>query len=54
MARWIRGPKQGLQDISLTIPKGTVAALVGLSGCGKSTTASLLMRFMTRYPKKSI
>ena len=39
------GRSRALQDISLTIPKGTVAALVGLSGCGKSTTASLLMRF---------
>ncbi len=39
------GRGQALQDISLEIPKGSVAALVGLSGCGKSTTASLLMRF---------
>ena len=39
------GRIRALQDISLTVPKGTVAALVGLSGCGKSTTASLLMRF---------
>ena len=39
------GRPQALQDISLRIPKGSVAALVGLSGCGKSTTASLLMRF---------
>ena len=39
------GRSRALQDISLTVPKGMVAALVGLSGCGKSTTASLLMRF---------
>ncbi|WP_347043474.1 ABC transporter ATP-binding protein/permease [Fusicatenibacter saccharivorans] len=39
------GRSRALQDVSLTIPKGSVAALVGLSGCGKSTTASLLMRF---------
>lgn len=39
------GREQALTDISLKIPKGSVAALVGLSGCGKSTTASLLMRF---------
>lgn len=39
------GRPRALQDISLRIPRGSVAALVGLSGCGKSTTASLLMRF---------
>ena len=44
------GRSRALQDISLEIPKGSTAALVGLSGCGKSTTASLLMRFCD--PKK--
>lgn len=39
------GRTQALQDISVEIPKDSVVALVGLSGCGKSTTASLLMRF---------
>ena len=31
------GRERALTDISLRIPKGFVAALVGLSGCGKST-----------------
>lgn len=37
--------KPAVRDISLKIPRGKITALVGLSGCGKSTVASLLMRF---------
>lgn len=39
------GRSRALQDVSLTIPRGSSVALVGLSGCGKSTAASHLMRF---------
>ena len=39
------GRSRALQDVSLTIPRGSSVALVGLTGCGKSTAASLLMRF---------
>lgn len=35
--------KQVLQDVSLEIPEHGFVALVGASGCGKSTIASLLM-----------
>ena len=39
------GRHAALRDISMTIPRGKVTALAGLSGCGKSTVAGLLMRF---------
>lgn len=39
------GEYQVLKDFSLEIPKGKTIALVGQSGSGKSTIASLLMRF---------
>lgn len=34
-----------LHDLSLTIPAGTHAAIVGPTGCGKSTVLNLLVRF---------
>lgn len=37
------GERGGVQDISLTIPAGSMVALVGTSGSGKSTLARLLL-----------
>ena len=34
-----------LEDLTLSLPKGKVTALCGLSGAGKSTVAALLERF---------
>ncbi|MBQ4233955.1 MAG: ATP-binding cassette domain-containing protein, partial [Firmicutes bacterium] len=34
-----------LQDVSLEVPKGSTIAIAGLSGCGKSTAAGLMMKF---------
>lgn len=40
-----RKAKTILNGFSLSVPAGKVVALVGSSGCGKSTIISLLMRF---------
>ena len=42
------GRKEVLHHVNITIEKSKTSALVGLSGCGKSTVASMLMKFI--YP----
>ena len=39
------GREQTLKGIDLRVEKGKVTALAGLSGCGKSTIASLILKF---------
>lgn len=39
------GRKDVLKDLDMTFEKGRMTAIVGRSGCGKSTVAALLMRF---------
>lgn len=41
----LRPDRAVLEDLTLTLPSGTVTALVGRSGAGKSTVAALLARF---------
>ena len=43
-----KGRKEVLHHVNITIEKSKITALVGLSGCGKSTIASMLMKFI--YP----
>jgi peptide/nickel transport system ATP-binding protein len=42
------GPVHAVKDISFTIREGQSVGLVGESGCGKSTTSSMLVRLLDR------
>ncbi|MGP9767898.1 ABC transporter ATP-binding protein [Halomonas sp. AOP13-D3-9] len=41
------GDETAVDDISLRVPKGKFCALVGTSGCGKSTTLRMINRLIT-------
>ena len=43
--RFVPLPQQVLKDFSLQVDVGQTVALVGHSGCGKSTVVQLLQRF---------
>lgn len=43
--RYNHAERDSLNNLSLTVPKGKVYALVGTSGCGKTTLVNLLPRF---------
>ena len=44
----ITGVVQAVDDVSFTVSKGETLGVVGESGCGKSTTARLLMHLISR------
>ncbi len=53
LLKYFRGGKgrevvQAVDDISFTVMKGETLGVVGESGCGKSTTARLLMQLLTQ------
>ena len=41
--RVVRGGRLVLDDVTLEVPRGTVAGLLGPSGCGKSTLMRALV-----------
>src|SRR5262249_32812769 len=46
-----RGVAQAVRDLSLSIEPGETYGLVGESGCGKSTVALSIMRYLPRQAK---
>ena len=46
-----KGEIRPVNDVSLEVPSGSIAGIVGESGCGKSMTARAVMGLL-RYPAK--
>ena len=46
-----KGTIRPVDDVSLTVPRGSIVGIVGESGCGKSMTARAVMG-LVRYPGK--
>ena len=42
----VRGEVHAVEDVSLTVNRGETLGIVGESGCGKSTTARLMLRLL--------
>ena len=42
--RTLKGEVQAVRDVSFDIEKGSVTAIVGESGCGKSVTSQSILR----------
>ncbi len=47
-----RGPVQAVDGVSLRLPEGETLALVGESGCGKTSAASAIVRLLPRNISK--
>lgn len=44
-----KGEIKAVNDVSFTVPRGSIVGIVGESGCGKSMTARSIMRLL-KYP----
>ena len=49
----VLGEVKAVRDVSFTIKKGSVTAIVGESGCGKSVTAKSIMGLIKKPGKVS-
>lgn len=47
------GEVEAVRDVSFTVEKGEVLAIVGESGCGKSALCKSIMNYFRRQQKSS-